>query len=66
MQRTVLVTELQNPKTKTKATVYGGRDGQTAIKRLIAQGYQIKDTYSGLFEMDEKTFVQNATLKSRK
>ncbi len=66
MQRTVLVNELQNPETGAKATVYGGRDSATALKRLLSQGYVIKDTYSGLFEMDEKTFVQNATLKSRK
>lgn len=66
MQRTVLVTEFKHPETGATATVYGSRDSITATKRLLAQGYEIKDTYSGLFEMDEKTFVKNATLKIRK
>ena len=57
---------VKHPETGANAQVCGGRDGQTAVKRLISQGYQIKDSYVGVFEMDEKTFVKNATLKSRK
>lgn len=66
MQRSIMITELKHPETGATAQVCGGRDSQTAVKRLISQGYQIKDSYVGVFEMDEKTFVKNATLKTRK
>lgn len=62
MQRTILVTVVEDPILKTRSEIYGRYDPVTIQRR----GLKIVDTYKQVFEMDDATFAQHAKRKEVK
>lgn len=54
MQRTILVTVVQNPIMKTEHEIYGRYDPVT----LERKGLQVVRSYKQLFTMDDATFAK--------
>lgn len=54
MQRTILVTIVEDPILKTRSEIFGRYDPVTIQRK----GLKIVDTYKQVFEMDDKTFAQ--------
>ena len=54
MQRTILVTVVENPLMKTRHEIYGRYDA-VSIQR---QGLKVVDSYKQLFTMDDATFAK--------
>lgn len=61
MQRTILVTVVENPLMKTRHEVYGRYDPVT----LQRKGLKIVETYKQLFEMDDATFAKYGKRKEK-
>lgn len=59
MQRTILVTIVEDPILKTRSEIFGRYDPVTIQRR----GLKIVDTYKQVFEMDDATFAQHAKRK---
>lgn len=53
MQRTILVTVVEDPITKARFELYGRYDAVTIQRR----GLKIIETYSQVFTMDDATFA---------
>ena len=62
MQRTILVTIVEDPIMKTRSEIYGRYDAVTIQRK----GLKIVDTYKQVFEMDDATFAQYAKRKEEK
>lgn len=54
MQRSILVTVVENPIAKTRHEVYGRYDPVT----LERKGLKIVETYKQIFTMDDATFAK--------
>ena len=54
MQRTILVTVVENPIAKTRFEVFGRYDPVT----LQRKGLKIVETYKQIFTMDDATFAK--------
>ena len=54
MQRSILVTVVENPLMKTRHEIYGRYDPVT----LQRKGLKVVDTYKQVFTMDEETFAK--------
>lgn len=54
MQRSILVTVVENPLMKTRHEIYGRYDPVT----LQRKGLKVVDTYKQVFTMDEATFAK--------
>lgn len=62
MQRTILVTIVEDPIMRTRSEIYGRYDPVTIQRK----GLKIVDTYKQVFEMDDATFAQHAKRKEDK
>lgn len=62
MQRTILVTIVEDPILRTRSEIFGRYDPVTIQRR----GLKIVDTYKQVFEMDDATFAQHAKRKEEK
>ena len=62
MQRTILVTVVDDPVTKARMEIYGRYDPVTIQRK----GLKIVDTYKQVFEMDDATFAQYGKRKEDK
>ena len=54
MQRSILVTVVENPLMKTRHEIYGRYDPV----KLQRQGLKVVDTYKQMFTMDDATFAK--------
>ena len=62
MQRTILVTVVENPLMKVRSEIYGRYDPVT----LERKGLKVVDSYKQLFEMDDATFAKYGKRKENK
>lgn len=62
MQRTILVTVVQNPLMKTEHEIYGRYDAVALEKK----GLKIVRTYKQMFTMDDATFAKYGKRKEEK
>ena len=62
MQRTILVTLVENPLMKVRSEIYGRYDPVT----LERKGLKVVDSYKQLFEMDDATFAKYGKRKENK
>lgn len=62
MQRTILVTIVEDPILRTRSEIFGRYDPVTIQRR----GLKIVDTYKQVFEMDDATFAQYGKRKEDK
>lgn len=62
MQRTILVTVVENPLMKVRSEIYGRYDPVT----LERKGLKVVDSYKQLFEMDDATFAKYGKRKEDK
>lgn len=62
MQRTILVTVVENPLMKVRSEIYGRYDPVTIERK----GLKVVDSYKQLFEMDDATFAKYGKRKENK
>lgn len=62
MQRSILVTIVEDPIMKTRHEIFGRYDPVTVQRK----GLQIIETYKQLFEMDDATFAKYGKRKENK